>query len=86
MNIYNTLYFLEYSKEPTRDYNHIKIWYLNLSKDHYWLCHRDFDLYAFVNTQVRLWIQYNKWHRLLGPAHIDRNNFKAYYIRNYSLL
>jgi len=51
MNIYNTLYFVEYSRSPVfRDSNSFvsKSWFLNLSVTKYHREHRIFDLPSMI--------------------------------------
>jgi len=87
MNIYNTLYFIEYSKDPIL-YNNGKYWILNLSMNCYDINHRDFDLFAVncfsYNYKIKVWKNYDICHRLIGPAHIDmETNQKYIRIRGY---
>jgi len=62
MNIYNTFYFIEYTRNPIftsmntsllkpfgKHIHKYKSWYLNLSKNKYNYRHRTFDLIAFLN-------------------------------------
>jgi len=80
MNIYNTLYIIEYSKDPIQ-YDKCKYWYSNLSKNYYWYNHGNFDLPSVIHKHSKKWHQYNKRHRLIGPADIVDNHNKFYYIR-----
>jgi len=94
MNIYNKLFILEYTRNPIHYMSGDKFWILNLSKDKYNYMHRNFDIAAYIkNNDYRSWKQYNKDHRLIGPAIIryknsrytlirDIENYKYYYIRN----
>jgi len=86
MNIYNKLFILEYTRDPCIYYhsNSFSIhWILNLSENKYWYEHRNFDIVAYINHDYICWSQYNKVHRIIGPASIiQSNNFKSYYIRN----
>ena len=82
MNIYNTLYFLEYTRDPHVQYHMLKRWYMNLSKHKFYERHRDFDLPARTNEDFIFWILFGKLHRLIGPACIKKNDFKEYYIRD----
>ena len=83
MNIYNTLYFLEYSKDPVLVYKS-KNWNLNLSNNKCNYSHREFDLCAYIDYSHMVWFAYNKWHRLIGPAYIDLKDYHylSYYIRH----
>jgi len=87
MNIYNTLYILEYTKIPIL-YCYSKHWYLNLSKSRYNYIHRDFDIFSYISDNYISWIRYDKVHRIIGPAtivsdiNIPYNFFKFYYIQN----
>jgi len=83
MNIYNTLYFLEYSKDPIRSY-YYKDWYMNLSKQKFHYRHREFDLVAIYGYcyNMKGWYKYEKYYRLIGPTIIDINGCKSYYINN----
>ena len=82
---------VEYTKTPI--YNHIfeyKIWLLNLSKKRCHYKHRNFDLYTTIgNCCNKKWFQYNKFHRLIGPAIVVYSYFeyyrKRYYLRNKSI-
>jgi len=84
MNIYNTIYFIEYTKTPI-NYNNSKRWYLNLSKIKHFYKHRNFDLYSYIVRYVKIkkWHRYNKLHRLIDAASIYQGVYKDYYIRNY---
>jgi len=84
MNIYNTLYFLEYTRDPTEcTVDNYKDWYLNLSKNKYNYKHRGFDLYCMVSqSYYKCYKQYNQFHRLIGPSIIKINNEKSYYIKD----
>ena len=79
---------IEYTKNPiySNIFSH-KVWLLNLSKKRCHYKHRDFDLYTIIwNCCNKKWFQYNKKHRLIGPAIIAMNGFKFYYIRNYEYI
>ena len=89
MNIYNKLFILEYTRDPCICFHEYfactssKRWQLNLSKKKYYYYHRYFDLYTYVrdsSTVCKVWIQFHKNHRIIGPANISDN--KSYYIRN----
>jgi len=71
MDIYNKLYFLEYSKDPCITRYKDKVWLLNLSNKKCNYSHRDFDLYAYISRYYRIWNQFTKHHRLIGPAMIE---------------
>jgi len=80
MNIYNTLFILEYSKDPSDNKLDIKFWFSNLNKNcHY---HRDFDLYSCIGRYTKVWYCYNLIHRLIGPAIVDIEIGESYYIRD----
>jgi len=82
MNIYNTLYFLEYSREPIQ-YDKCKCWYLNLSKNRYWYCHRNFDLPAYIYKYKKRWYRFNYLYRLIGNSIIDIYTFINKYFTEY---
>jgi len=76
MNIYNKLYFLEYSKDPY--YNEqfcIKYWFMNLSMENCDSLHREFDLNVLIKKDgvVRYWFIYDNKHRLIGPAMVEKS-------------
>jgi len=81
MNIYNKLFILEYTKTPHKKFNY-KYFALDISKNKCYYVHRGFDLYAFFGKHYKEWSQYDEKHRLIGPALINRDYFKSYYIRN----
>jgi len=94
MNIYNKLFILEYTKNPFYHTTGYKSWYLYLSKIHSYDYHRNFDLPAIVSNDLyyyannkckstkHLWCQYNKHHRLIGPALINyHSNYKKQYYK-----
>ena len=83
MNIYNKLFVLANSIDPIReDWGTIKCWYLKLSNNKYHYYHRDFDLPSYINGYCIIWHQYNKFHRLIGPAFIQFKDHKSYYLRD----
>jgi len=81
MNIYNKFYFIEYTKTPIKLHAG-KYWSLQLSKNTYFYNHRNFDFPVAICENYKYWHQYNKFHRLIGPARIVDNHNKFYYIRN----
>jgi len=90
MNIYNTLYLIEYVRSPCLNIYGYKQWYLNLSKNKYHYKHRDFDLCSHFSKYCKEWSQYDRYHRLIGPAIVDHFVFfkrciirgKDYIIKN----
>jgi len=87
MNIYNKLFVIEYSKDPSMiNYHDGKYWLTNLSKNKYLDIHRNFDLYAIIYKNNKYWYKHSQKHRLIGPSIIDKMNyikiFKSYYIKN----
>jgi len=92
MNIYNTLYFLEYSKDPKIEiYSsryRAKIWFLNLSKKKYDYRHRYFDLPSYMRYYMYKiesidYRRYTLYHRLIGPSTMDyMDKIKLYFINN----
>jgi len=95
MNIYNTLYFIEYSKDPI-SIDEGNFWFYNSSKSYFYMVHRDFDLYSVVydkyrysdithsmkNTNVFYYYRFGKIHRLIGPAITDVNE-NDIFLKNY---
>jgi len=88
MNIYNTLYILEYTRDPYQIINNYqfidKFWYLNLSKDKYNYKYRSFDLYAALNINYKYkwvqkrWLIYGKYYRIIGPEIIQISDNEIY--------
>jgi len=78
MNIYNTLYILEYNKNPLK-IGTTKNWCLNLSKIKYLKRHRGFDLMGCMHNNYKVWYRYNRRHRLIGPAYMLKQNNKTHY-------
>ena len=81
MNIYNTLFILEYTKDPFSRYGKLrreKNYYLNLSKKKYDYWHRGFDLLSYFNKSVKKYHKYNILKKLIGPS-IIINHYRFYY-------
>ena len=92
MNIYNKLFFIEYTREPIKS-SFYKFWRLNLSNNNFFYLHRDFDLYAAILVNIKdinkTWYKYSNLHRYMYKTNIrvHRNNntvyCQNYYIKNY---
>jgi len=81
MNIYNTLFILEYARSPFKMHVY-KYWTLNLSKKKGNYLHRDFDFICSLSDSYKHWNIRGEKHRLIGPSCIRIDKYKYYYIRN----
>jgi len=101
MNIYNTLYFIEYVKNPifvTGNNSYFKSWCicssfkLDIQFCYHYYYHRDFDLPAVIgfkngfNIEFKEWWRNNKFHRLVGPAIINFMELNKRWVINYNFI
>jgi len=80
MNIYNTLYILEYAKSPIFDIISRDIyWTLQCSKNKYFYYHRGFDLPAKMCKKYKYWLRHGCHYRLIGFVNVHcSHNYLSY--------